>query len=163
LEAFLKSDAFPIRLKTIYVDIPDNSPAGAPSRLSPTGNLTVTVDKTTYEFAPIGDPERNARTFTTRYAFSKAGDVAFSFVPGQEMVIRLGLRTGDELRFLTWWRCHSRMYTFERLVRNPFLHRAANDFNPQRDEYWKEVALSFSQDSILPKVPDLLPAVRLGP
>ena len=54
------------------------------------------------------------------------------------------------------------MYQIERLYRNPWLHRPTED-NPTRGEYWKEVTLSYSQDSVLPKVPDLLPVVKLKP
>jgi hypothetical protein len=158
----LKATEFPVRLKTIYVEIPDKSPGDAPARLSPTGSLVVTDQDSRFEFTPIGEPDRDARNGVTRYAFSRSGDAAFSFLPGQELVIRLTVRGGNETRQLTWLRCRSQVYQIERLYRNPWLHRTTED-NPTRGEYWSEVRLSFSQDSVLPKVPDLLPVVRLKP
>jgi hypothetical protein len=66
----------------------------------------------------------------------------------------LNLTDGKQL---TWTRCRSRQFEFERLVRPPRLHAA--DEASSAGRLLESVHLSIVPSAAIPTVPDLLPVV----
>jgi hypothetical protein len=61
---------------------------------------------------------------------------------------------------LTWSRSRSTLYQFERLSRAPWLHKSGEDAD--KGEIVDGVRVIFSPPEGWPRVPDLLPPVRLS-
>jgi hypothetical protein len=65
----------------------------------------------------------------------------------------------DEEWVFTWSRCRSEVYQFERLSREPRLHR--KDQKTTEGKLAEGVTLTVTQGSGIPSMPDLVPVVLL--
>ena len=88
---------------------------------------------------------------------ASANRQTLTYRPGDALWASLPLR--DDWMF-TWVRCHSLRYQFERLTRPPRLHKSnATTTSGTLEE---EVRLTILPADGVPRVPDLMPVVRLS-
>jgi hypothetical protein len=160
LAEFLDRPSFSITVRRLTLEVSESlerkpTPEGALSIYHP---ASAGEKKPALLFKPSGEGERDARRRVWMYTYRLDQDAALTYRPGDTLWAVLPLQ--DE-RTLTWVRCRSLMYQFERLSRPPRLHKnneAASDGKLEQDVR----LLLFPTDGI-PRVPDLIPVVRLTP
>ncbi len=160
LAVFLDRASFSVTLRRLTLEIPDNvgrKPA-ADAALSIYHPASAGEDKPALIFKPFGEGERDARRRVRIYSFRLEESKSLSYRPGDALWATLPLQ--DEWT-LTWVRCRSLMYQFERLSRPPRLHKNAEPSS--RGKLEQEVRLSFLPPDDIPRVPDLMPVVLLTP
>jgi hypothetical protein len=113
-------------------------------------------DKPALSLELSGEGERDAQRRVWTYQFRPAEGQRLTYRPGDSLWVTLPLR--DDLAF-TWVRCHSLQYQFERIVRPPWLHKKGDD--PSTGTLEQRVKLTVTPPDGVPRVPDLLPVVRL--
>jgi hypothetical protein len=162
LAGFLRRDRFDLEIRRVRVTIPDNLAA---DRLSPAGDLTVYLRPPgdggeTTTLALKRDPEvvRDSIRGTSTYTFVTDGPGKLTYRPGDLFWADLPLRdpSGRDWK-LTWTKCRSLTYQFERLTRAPRLHRAGQDSSSGTSA--EDVTTVVLPEGGIPKVPDLLPVV----
>lgn len=163
LAEFLAKDRFTLRLHILTLRLP------AGLGLTPAGPLTVYHQHQSQPLAPLtfrsteGQNSASAERGTIHYPFVADEVATVNYVPGDslwaELPVRRATESGDWL--LTWSVCRSQMYQFERLTRHPRLHRKEQP-NTQ-GKLIKEAILAVTPATGVPRVPDLMPVVRLTP
>jgi hypothetical protein len=158
LAAFLKRDEFDLDLRRLTLEIPDRLNKHS------TDDLVVYVQRagetTGYRFEIIGNP-RDAKRGVTQYQLQAAKQAAIVYQPGDLLWAEMRLRDvdkRDEEWTLTWARCRSELYQFERLTRPPRLR--PKDQPTSEGKIAEDVTVTVTQGS-LPLVPDLVPVVKL--
>jgi hypothetical protein len=158
LRAFLDRDQFPLSLKRLTLEITDNL------KLRPDGDLIIYHKPTgekqyaTIAFTPDkGDAERGV----TIYSLRPKGGSTILYKPGEELFVKLPvLDSANREKMLTWTISRSLVFQFERIIREPRLHRR-NEDNLKGDlETDIHLAVPPGQGSI-PTLPDLVPVVKL--
>jgi len=160
LSTFLNQPQFDVELQRLVLKLPKRLP------IAPAGKLTIYLAegdevKTTLAFKVQGEP--SADDSFTRWTFVPDAGAAVSYRlayrPGDTLWADLPVQTTDgKDRMLTWSLCRSQVFQFERLTRPPRLHKPeqlATD-----GELILDAALQVSE-GIVPRLPDLLPVVRL--
>ncbi len=160
LADFLERASFSITLRRLTLEIPDDvgrKPA-ADAALAIYHPASAGEDKPALTFKPSGEGERDARRRVRIYSFRLEESKTLPYRPGDALWATLQLQ--DEWT-LTWVRCRSLMYQFERLSRPPRLHKNAEPASRGKRE--QEVRLLFLPPDDIPRVPDLMPVVLLTP
>ena len=157
--AFLRQDRFELELRSLTLQIPDDL------KVRPVGPLTVyhrpDGEARSLTFKLLGEGRRDPRRRVTSYTLVPEGATSLTYRPGEQLWAELPLRDADnrDWRF-TWSVCRSLAYQFERLLRSPRLHRP-NQENTE-GSLAEGVSLSVTPERGLPRVPDLLPVVKLS-
>jgi hypothetical protein len=167
LEKFLRRDRFELDLRGLQLTIPDDL---KDQRFRPQGPLVISVQdaqqpvrKLTFRLADV-EGTRDPRRRVTTYAFNVEGTNVAAVRPGEAVWADVLLRDagGSEWQF-SWWANGNRsaVYQFERLTLPPRLHRPSQD-GPQisAGDLAVGVGLTPVPGGGIPRVPDLLPAVR---
>ncbi len=164
LNSFVQRPNFELKFGTIRVSIPDDI---YESKIRPSGKLSIVHQSGSRRnelnfqlgFNELRDTRRRVTTFT----FTHEGDATITYTPGDELVPSLPVRdaANKELK-LTWLQCRSDLYRFESLRRIPRLHER-DEAAPTKNGKLVEVHMTFSPESGVPKVPDLMPTVILNP
>ncbi len=159
LAEFLDRTSFPLTIRRLTVEIPESlerKPA-ADSALS-IYHPASAGDKPALVFQPAGEGERDAQRRVWLYQYRLRESQTLTYRPGDVLWATLPLR--DDW-MLTWVRSHSLMYQFERLIRPPRLHKTKEATTNGTLE--EEVRLTILPADGVPRVPDLMPVVRLAP
>jgi hypothetical protein len=158
LAAFLKRDEFELDLRRLVLEIPDRLNKHS------TDDLVVYLQRagetTSFRFEIIGNP-RDAKRGVTQYVLQAAKQAPIVYQPGDVLWAELRLRDvdkRDEEWTLTWARCRSELYQFERLTRPPRLR--PKDQPTAEGKIVEDVTVTITQGT-LPLVPDLVPVVKL--
>jgi GTPase SAR1 family protein len=160
LTSFLAKRNFLIEVRTITLEVPElrSLRPRAESRfivLHPASDRQPAL-----AFEPSGerrrDPERRVWLYTYRLDSSVAGSLTYT--PGDKLWAELPLRGGRER--LVWADTRSMMYQLERLLNPPRLQlEGATSLTEGRR--LDDVRLRFAPEDGVPRVPDLMPEVRL--
>jgi hypothetical protein len=160
LASFLGRDRFGIKLGALHLGIPRD--LGEPA-----GNLTVTHEaggKTTnLTLEPLGEGVYDQQTRVRTYTFRTTGEGAsLVYRPGDGLWATLPLRKPGEPGglVLSWIRGRSRLFEFEHLSRGAWLHPEGKE--PSAGKYYEDLRLLPGRDTDIPRVPDLMPVVKLG-
>jgi hypothetical protein len=158
LAAFLKRDEFELDLRRLTLEIPDRLNKHS------TDDLVVYLQRAgetiSYRFEIIGNP-RDARRGVTQYLLQATKQAPIVYHPGDLLWAEMRLRDvdkRDEEWTLTWARCRSELYQFERLTRPPRLR--PKDQPTSEGKIVEDVSVTVTQGT-LPLVPDLVPVVKL--
>jgi hypothetical protein len=160
LVTFLGQDRFELELRGLSLHVPDDlkkRPVGRLAVYHRSGDET----KPTLSFRILGEGRRDPRRRVTTYTLVPEGGTALTYRPGDLLWAELPLKdTADNRDWLfTWSVCRSLVYQFERLVRPPRLHLKGQEATA--GEVADGVGLTIQPERGVPRVPDLLPVVRL--
>jgi hypothetical protein len=112
-------------------------------------------------FRPDVEGVHDARRRVTAYTCAVEGPGTATMRPGDILWAEVGLRDagGGEWK-VSWWAngTRSAVYQFDRLTLPPRLHRPSQ--KPEDGDLAAGVTLTPTPDRGLPRVPDLLPAMR---
>jgi hypothetical protein len=162
LQEFLNRPEIPLAFRRVYLDIPQE----LVKRITPGSNARFELfhssepDASPAIALPLteeGEYKDMGETWH-RCTFSLAKEDQITFRPGDAFRASLRLR-GDQV--LTWASQRSTLYRMECLRRPPRLHRtgeSSSEGTPQEG-----LRLSFDPEDGVPRVPDLVPHVRLEP
>jgi hypothetical protein len=157
LADFLGKTSLILDLRRLTLEIPESlgvKPA-ADARLS-LYHPASAGEKPALVFEQSGEGERVPERRVWTYSFRAVEGQRLTYRPGDSLWATLPLR--DELMF-TWVRGHSLMYQFERLIRPPRLHKTKEATTTGTLE--EKVHLTITPPDGIPRLPDLLPVVRL--
>jgi hypothetical protein len=159
LAAFLGRDGFEIKLTRLRLGIPRDL------GVEPQGKLSVNFDadnKSRTITLEAGEGQYNTQTRTTTYNFSATGDGSFVYRPGDGLWATLPLRKPGASSgwAFSWIRGRSRLYEFEHLERGAWLHPEGKE--PSSGKYYEDIRLIPAGDTHIPRMPDLMPIVKLG-
>jgi hypothetical protein len=163
LAAFLRRDRFELELRDLRLSIPDDL---KDQRFQPRSPLVVYVrdaERVDHKltFRSEAEPVHDARRRITTYSFTVEGPSAVSARPGDLVWADVGLRDagGGEWQF-SWWANGGRsaLYQSDHLALPPRLHRPSQPI--ESGDLAAGVTLTPVPDRGLPRVPDLLPALR---
>jgi hypothetical protein len=158
LEAFLAKDTFALTFQRILVDIPDSMPKmkpGADAHFE-IYHAATAADGPALKLAPSGEAEHVASARAYRYTFILPNRQSLTYTVGDRLSASLRMR---EDQTLLWNRSRSNLYRLECLRRPPLLHRNGE---PAGEGTLQEgIRLGFDPEDGVPRVPDLLPQVRL--
>jgi hypothetical protein len=157
LASFLRQTSFPITLRGAVLEIPD----ALKVKPSSSGALAIYhapsgTDKPVLKLE-LQREDHDARRRVTSYTYRRTEGESFAYKPGDVLWAELPLRDGETL---SWLRSRSAVFQFERLLREPRRHRS--DEKPLQGKLEEDVHLLPSPPDGVPRVPDLVPAVRLG-
>jgi hypothetical protein len=159
LASFLGRERFDIKLTRLRLRVPRDL------GVEPSGNLSVIHEAdgkpTTLTLEP-GEGQYNSQERVTTYTFGATGDGTIAFRPGDGLWAKLPLRKPGESGgwAFSWIRGRSRLYEFEHLERGAWLHPEGKD--PSSGTYYEKLRLVPAGDTHIPRVPDLMPVVKLG-
>jgi hypothetical protein len=154
---FLGRTSFTISISRAVVEVPDSSRVRpAPGAALSVYHPPTAADRPALVLEPSGEGERDPRTRAWRYTYRPAESHRITFRPGDRFWATLTLR--DDW-MLTWSRERSALYRFECLRRPPRLHKAGEVST--EGSLQEGVRVTVQPDDGLPRVPDLLPVVRL--
>jgi hypothetical protein len=160
LASFLGVERFDIRLSRLRLTIPSDL------GVEPQGNLTITFEadgkQTVLTLEPLGEGQHDAQARQTTYTFRTTGDGSIVYRPGDDLWARLPLRKPGAAGgwALSWIKGRSRLYEFEHLLLGAWLHRDGE--RPGSGKYYEDLRLVPAGDTQIPRVPDLMPVVKLG-
>ncbi len=160
LASFLGRERFDIRLGRLRLSVPRDL------GVEPQGNLTVTHEaggkQTTVTLEPLGEAQYDQRTRATTYTFRATGEGNLVYRPGDGLWAKLPLRKPGESGgwALSWIQGRSRLYEFEHLARGAWLHPDGE--RPTAGKYYEDLRLEPAGDTHIPRVPDLMPVVKLA-
>ncbi|HEV3237991.1 MAG TPA: GTPase domain-containing protein, partial [Gemmataceae bacterium] len=126
LASFIKKDAFELNMKRLALRIPDDLAK------RPSGDLTIFQQSAAGEntvslaFEVLLDKQPDEKNKTVTYQLRPLDKNGLTYRPGDKLWAVLPLRDTakrDEEWVFTWSRCRSEVYQFERLTREPRLHR----------------------------------------
>jgi hypothetical protein len=158
LASFLQQPRFTVEIQRLTVEIPESL------KVRPAADASLSVfhsegpgdGKPALVFEQSGEGQRDPQRRVWTYTFRLLEGKRIVYQPGDRFWASLPLR--DE-RMLTWARYRSTTYQFECLRRPPRLHKATE---PNTSGSLEEgVRLIITPDDGVPRVPDLLPVVRL--
>lgn len=159
LAEFLDRTSLPLTIRRVTLEIPESL------ERKPAADAELSIyypssagDKPALVFQPSGEGERDAQRRVWTYQFRLREPQILTYRPGDALWASLPLR--DDWMF-TWVRSRSLMYQFERLTRPPRLHKTKEATTSGTLE--EEVRLTILPADGVPRVPDLMPVVRLSP
>jgi hypothetical protein len=158
LAAFLQQPRFTVEVQRLTVEIPEGL------KVRPAADASLSVyhpeapddRKPALVFEQSGEGQRDPQKRVWTYTFRLLEGKRVVYQPGDRFWASLPLR--DE-RMLTWARYRSTVYQFECLRRPPRLHKASEPNTAGSLE--EGVRLTITPDDGVPRVPDLMPVVRL--
>jgi hypothetical protein len=157
LAEFLQRTSFSLNIRRLTLEVPeslDRKPAAdAPLSIY---HPSSAGEKPALVLQPSGEGERDPQRRVWLYSFRLGEAQTLTYRPGDALWATLPLRDGW---LLTWVRGHSLMYQFERLNRPPRLHQAKEE--PTSGTLEEGVRLTIIPADGVPRVPDLMPVVRL--
>jgi hypothetical protein len=160
LVAFLGREQFEIKLGRLRLGIPRDL------AVEPQGNLTVTLEaggkQTVVTLEPAGEGQYDRQTRVTTYTFRTTDNSVLTFRPGDGLWAKMPLRKPGEAGgwALSWIQGRSRLYEFEHLSRGAWLHQDGE--KPTSGKYHEDLRLMPAGDTSIPRMPDLMPVVKLG-
>jgi hypothetical protein len=158
LAGFLGETEFTLDARRITLEIPDNLRIKAPSSAALTVSHSRPKQKeTTIVYEQNGEPIHSDEARMTTYRFERRKGDKLVYLRGDDLSATLPLRDNMQL---TWSRNRSTLYQFERLSCAPWLHKSGEDAD--KGEIADGVRVIFSPLEGWPRVPDLLPPVRLS-
>jgi hypothetical protein len=159
LRDFLGKTSFALNVRRLQLVLPDD----AGLRLSPGAELKVfyppaVANGPAWVFRWDGETVADAAGHARRFVFNRVEGRELNYAPGERFAPELRL-AGDQQ--LTWERSRSARYQFERLQQPPRLHRIGE--GPLTGELRRDVRVEVigPPGEQLPRVPELLPQVRL--
>jgi hypothetical protein len=164
LADFIRRDPFALNLQAATLEIPLDR------ALRPAGSITVFHGRPGAEPAPAlnlrlagEDGQRDPARRVTAYTFRAEPAAPVIYHPGDGLYACLPVRRDGDGRewLLTWARGRSMAFQFERLARPPRLH--LKDQENTQGELLEDVTLSVTPEDGVPKVPELVPVVKLNP
>jgi hypothetical protein len=157
LQSFLGQSTFTLTFHRILLDIPDTLEtrpgADAPFEIY---HQQTAADRPAMSLAPVGESEHIAAARANRYTFALMAPQRLTFRPGDRLWASLRMR---EDHTLSWTRERSARYRLECLRRPPRLHRTGEQ--PTEGSLQGSIRLTLDPVDGVPRVPDLLPVVRL--
>lgn len=157
LAEFLDRSGFTLNIRRMTLEIPESlgrkPVADAPLSIYHPASAG---EKPALVLQPSGEGERDPQRRVWTYSFRLPEAQTLTYRPGDALWATLPLR---EDWMFTWVRCHSLMYQFERLARPPRLHQTKEEAT--RGTLAEEVRLLIVPAEGLPRLPDLMPIVRL--
>jgi hypothetical protein len=157
LHSFLQKTSFTISFSRVVVEVPESL------KVKPAADAAFSVyhpssagDRPALVLEQSGEGERQAPGRVWVYSFRLVEGQRIVYKPGDRMWASLPLR--DDW-VLTWARDRSAMYQFESLIRPPRLHK--KDEPNTSGSLQKGVRVTLTPADGVPRVPDLLPVVRL--
>jgi hypothetical protein len=159
LADFLDRTSFTLKIRRLTLEIPESLEC-KPATDAPVSiyHPATAGEKPALVLQPSGEGERNPQRRVWTYSFRLREPQTLTYRPGDALWATLPLR--DDWMF-TWVRCHSLMYQFERLTRPPRLHRTKEATTSGTLE--EEVRLTIIPADGVPRVPDLMPVVKMPP
>jgi hypothetical protein len=158
LTAFLQETTFSLDITHITLELPDSL------RNVPATNMALSIHHPRTEtngpamvFEQDGDAKHDKDRRVMVYELDLKKGKRIVYLPGDDLWATLPLRNNMQL---TWTLNRSTMYEFERLLRPPRLHKA--DEPNEKGERLEGVRVMVSPPEGWPRVPDLLPVVRLS-
>jgi hypothetical protein len=159
LASFLDHEHYELSLKRLTLKIPDSL------KLRPDGDLTIyhrpaaAKEYAALAFKVNSDKQRDPDRGVTIYTLLPKGDSRIIYKPGDGLFMKIPvLDTANREKMLTWSGGRSLVFQFERLSREPRLHR--RDEDNLKGDLEKDIHLIVAQGSI-PLLPDLVPVVKL--
>jgi hypothetical protein len=159
LQSFLAKPTFTLSLSRVVVVVPDSL------KVRPGASAAFNVNhpasgggRSPLTLEQFGDRERRTAERAWAYAFRLPEEQRITYRPGDALWATLALN--DDTMF-TWARARSATYQFECLRRPPRLH--GKDQENTAGTLQEGVRLTILPEDGVPKVPDLMPVVRLGP
>jgi hypothetical protein len=163
LADFVAKDVFQLDIQKLILEIPMEQ------KCRPIGTIVIFHASAHSEAKPVlflkvrnEDGERDTKRLLTSYTFVRDTATVLSFHPGDPFFAHVRLKKDEDSTdwMLTWARSRSEVFSFECLVRPPRMHRA--DQTNTEGELVDSVRLIVKPDTGLPRVPDLLPVVKLN-
>jgi GTPase SAR1 family protein len=158
LAEFLERASFTLDIGRVTLEIPESL------EIVPADKAALSIHhpaspgaKAVLKFEP-SKVERDAPHRVRTYSFRADEAQRLTYRPGDALWATLPLR--DEQQF-TWMRCRSSMYQFQCLARPPWLHKAKEEASS--GIFAEKVRLTLTPSDGVPRVPDLMPVVRLEP
>jgi hypothetical protein len=157
LADFLNETTFPLDINRVVLELPDELRGQVPS----TSELVIYHEhdgkRSSMVFKQTGEPRRDPDRRVTAFTFELRKDNRIVYQPGDDLWVTLPLT--DKMQ-LTWKALNrSTRYQFERLLRPPRRHR--EDRDPKTGDLVEDVRVQVFPAEGWPRVPDLLPVVRL--
>jgi hypothetical protein len=155
LASFLGQERFTIEVNRLTLEVPERLKV----RPAPDAVLAVhhgTGDRPALALGLSGEGQRDVQRRVWLYTFRPVEGQRLVYRPGDRLWATLALQDGW---MFTWARSRSAVYQFERLRRPPRLHRATEPNTS--GELEEGVRLLPDPPDGIPRVPDLLPLVRL--
>ncbi len=158
LAKFLEQPRFTVEIQRLTLEIPEALKArpAADASLSVYHSEGPGDGKPALVFEQSGEGQRDPQRRVWTYTFRLLEGKRVVYQPGDRFWASLPLR--DD-RMLTWARYRSTAYQFECLRRPPRLHKAGEPNTAGSLE--EGVRLTITPDDGVPRVPDLMPVVRL--
>jgi hypothetical protein len=157
LHSFLQKSSFTVSFSRIVVEIPESLKVKpAPDASFAVYHPSSAGDRPALVLEQVGEGERQAQNRVLVYSFRLVEGQKVVYKPGDRMWASLPLR--DDW-VLTWARSRSAMYEFESLLRPPRLHK--KDEPNTMGSLQKGVRVTLTPADGVPRVPDLMPVVRL--
>ena len=162
LAAFLRQDRFDLDVRSLTLEVPQDR------RLRPVGPVTVFHGSgagpaaAALVFQPLNDAgRRDPQRDVVIYNFRRESGGPLVYRPGDTFYASLPAKKDRDPAgwMVTWARSRSELYQFESLTRPPRLHRP--DQPNTEGELLQEVTLAPAPESGFPRVPDLMPVVKL--
>jgi hypothetical protein len=158
LAEFLDRGSFTLTIRRLTLEIPES----LERKPAADANLSIyhpasAGEKPALVLEPSGEGERDPQRRVWTYSYRVRDGQTLTYRPGDALWAKLPLR--DDW-MLTWVRCHSLMYQFERLTRPPRLHKKGEATTSGTLE--EGVRLTILPADGVPRVPDLMPVVRLA-
>jgi hypothetical protein len=160
LHSFLQKTSFSIAFNRLVLEVPDNLKVkpGAAATFNIYHPASAGEDRPVLVLEQSGEGEHQTKDRAWVYSFRLVEGQRITYRPGNRLWATLPLR--DDWMF-TWARDHSSLYQFETLLQPPRLHKKDQPNLEGRLEQGVRVTV-FPADGV-PRVPDLMPWVRLGP
>lgn len=159
LADFLNRTSFTLNIRRLTLEIPESL------ERKPANDAPISIyhpasagEKPALLLQPSSEGERDPQRRVRMYTFRLREPQTLTYRPGDSLWATLALR--DDWMF-TWVRCRSLMYQFERLTRPPRLHRTKEATTSGTLE--EEVRLTIVPADGVPRLPDLMPVVKLPP
>jgi hypothetical protein len=162
LAEFLPKDRFELDIQRVTLEIPFDR------KIRPTGPITIFHGPATGEAAAAwtlklhGDEgRREPQRRVTVYTFWRDSGTSLVYRPGDQFYAHVPVRKeGDDRAWmLTWARDRSELYQFECLTRPSRIHR--QDQPNTSGDLTDDIRVTVDPERGLPKVPDLIPVVKL--
>jgi len=160
LVQFLEHGRFDFKVTRLRLELPRDL------GVEPAGNLTIRHEadgkEATLTLEPFGEAQYDPQKRVTTYTFRTPGEGGIVYRPGDGLWAKVPLRKAGETGAwaLSWISGRSQLYEFEHLSRGAWLHRESE--KPTAGRYYDDLHLLPPKDAPIPKVPDLMPVVKLS-
>ncbi len=160
LAAFIQESQFKLEIERWTLELPDDL------KLRPAGEVLIyhaatNPDGPALKLAPAGESQRDAQRHVSSYVFRAIGPSSLTYRPGESFAAALAMKDAENRDWvLSWVVGRSAVYQFEHVLREPLLHRKDQSLQDGKPE--KEVIVTIAPATGVPRIPDLVPIVRLS-